>query len=127
MDQSSNEKRYEDAARYRDQLAIVTEFAKKQKKISQDFKDRDVLVMASENSYGVGLVLRIRNGHVLGREKFYLKVYDPESNADNLAQFFLQYYSSTMDIPDEILIECLFDDLNIYLTQFFYFLWVVFK
>lgn len=115
MDQSSNEKRYEDAARYRDQLAIVTEFAKKQKKISQDFKDRDVLVMASENSYGVGLILRIRNGHILGREKFYLKVHDPESNADNLAQFFLQYYSSTMDIPDEILIECLFDEIPEYI------------
>ena len=107
---ASKYKKYEDAARYRDQLTIVTDFANKQKKASQDFKDRDMIVMSSENSYGIGLVLRIRNGHILGREKFNLKVYDPENKTYNLSHFFLQYYSSTIDIPDEILIEYPFND-----------------
>ena len=46
----------------------------KQKKISHDFMDRDVIAVSSENTYGIGVVLRIRNGHILGREKFKLKV-----------------------------------------------------
>ena len=82
-----------------------------QKKASQDFKDRDVIVVSTENSYGVGVVMRIRNGHIMGREKFSLKVHDPDSHAENLSQFILQYYASTIDLPDEVLVESNFDEV----------------
>ncbi len=111
MDDSSNHQKYEDAARYRDQLNAVTQFTRKQKKASQDFKDRDVVAVSAENSYGIGVVMRIRNGHIMGREKFNLKVHDPDSHAKNLSQFILQYYSSTIDLPEEVLIECNFDEI----------------
>ncbi|HIB14762.1 MAG TPA: excinuclease ABC subunit C, partial [Candidatus Marinimicrobia bacterium] len=105
MSVASTEQKYEDAARYRDQLNVVTQFTRKQKKASQDFKDRDVVAVSAENSYGVGVVMRIRNGHIMGREKFNLKVHDPDSHATNLSQFMLQYYSSTIDVPEEVLVE----------------------
>jgi len=111
MDSASNHQKYEDAARYRDQLNVVTQFTRKQKKASQDFKDRDVVALSAENSYGVGVVMRIRNGHIMGREKFNLKVHDPDSHAENLSQFILQYYSSTIDVPGEVLVECIFDEI----------------
>ena len=111
MDSSSKNMKYEEAARYRDQLNAVTQFTRKQKKASQDFKDRDVVVVSAENSYGVGVVMRIRNGHIMGREKFNLKVHDPDSHATNLSQFMLQYYSSTIDVPEEVLVECIFDEI----------------
>ena len=114
MNKASVGENYEDAARHRDQLSAVVEFARKQKKASQDFKDRDVIAVSSENSYGIGIVMRIRNGHIIGREKFILKVHDADANSQNLSQFFLQYYSSTMDLPEEILVECTFDDLSEY-------------
>jgi len=108
---ASTGQKYEDAARYRDQLNAVTQFTRKQKKASQDFKDRDVVAVSAENSYGVGVVMRIRNGHIMGREKFNLKVHDPDSYATNLSQFMLQYYSSTIDVPEEVLVECIFDEI----------------
>ena len=111
MDSSSKNMKYEEAARYRDQLNVVTQFTRKQKKASQDFKDRDVVAVSAENSYGVGVVMRIRNGHIMGREKFNLKVHDPDSHATNLSQFMLQYYSSTIDVPEEVLVECIFDEI----------------
>ncbi len=111
MDSSSKNMKYEEAARYRDQLNAVTQFTRKQKKASQDFKDRDVVAVSAENSYGVGVVMRIRNGHIMGREKFNLKVHDPDSHATNLSQFMLQYYSSTIDVPEEVLVECIFDEI----------------
>ncbi len=111
MGYASEEQNYEDAARCRDQLNTVVEFTRKQKKASQDFMDRDVIVVSSENSYGIGIVMRIRNGHIMGREKFILKVHDPEAQSQNLAQFFLQYYSSTIDLPEEVLIEYTFDEM----------------
>ena len=111
MVHSSREQKYEDAARFRDQLNAVTQFTRKQKKTSMDFKDRDVVAVSAENSYGVGVLMRIRNGHIMGREKFNLKVHDPEKLSKILSQFFLQYYSSTVDIPEEILIEIQFDEI----------------
>jgi len=114
MEIASTNQKYEDAARYRDQLNAVTQFTRKQKKASQDFKDRDVVVVSAENSYGVGVVMRIRNGHIMGREKFYLKVHDPDAHTQNLSQFILQYYSSTIDLPEEVLVECNFDEVGEY-------------
>ena len=114
MESASKGQNYEDAARYRDQLSAVMEFTRKQKKASQDFKDRDVMALSAENSYGVGVVMRIRNGHIMGREKFILKVHDADAVSQNLAQFFLQYYSSTIDLPEEVLLEYAFDEMAEY-------------
>ncbi len=96
---------FEDAARYRDQLNAVIQFTRKQKKVSQDFTDRDILVVAAESTYGIGVVMRVRNGLFLGREKFNMKIHNAEATPENLAGFFKQYYSSTEDIPQEILLE----------------------
>ena len=71
----------------------------------------DVVVVSAENSYGIGLVMRIRNGHIIGRDKFILKVHDPDARDKTLSQFVLQYYSSTLDIPEEILVEYSFNEL----------------
>ena len=79
MKSASEGQNYEDATRYRDQLFSVIEFTNKQTKASQDFKDRDVVVFSAENSYGIGLVMRIRNGHIMGREKFNLKGHDAKA------------------------------------------------
>ncbi|MDP6570180.1 MAG: excinuclease ABC subunit UvrC [Candidatus Marinimicrobia bacterium] len=105
MEKASTDLQFEDAAHYRDQLHAVTQFMKKQKKISQDFMDRDVITVSSENRLGIGLVMRIRNGHMMGREKFILKLHDAEADTKKIEQFLLQYYASTMDYPKEVLLE----------------------
>jgi len=105
MERASTALQFEEAAHYRDQIHAVTQFMKKQKKISQDFMDRDVIAVSAENRMGIGLVMRIRNGHLMGREKFILKLHDAEAETKNIEQFLLQYYSSTMDYPKEVLLE----------------------
>ena len=90
----SDELRFEDAGRYRDQLKRVISFEKRQKLLSQDFMDRDIVAISAETSYGVGVLMRIRNGHLIGREKFQLKVADPKNKSIIMSQFFNQYYNS---------------------------------
>ena len=58
--------------------------------------------------------MRIRNGHIMGREKFNLKVHAPDATDKTLSQFIMQYYSSTIDMPEEVLIEQVFDELAEY-------------
>ncbi len=105
MQSASEEQRYEDAARFRNQLESVIHFTRKQKKVGSDFTDRDIIVISSESNYGVAVVLRVRNGFFLGREKFNLNLADGTPLPEIGAQFFRQYYSTTDDIPAELLLE----------------------
>lgn len=110
MDAASKDLKFEEAIRHREQLRAVEHFTRKQKKISQDFIDRDVVVVNAENNYGVGVVMRVRNGLFIGREKFDLRVPDPEQHEEILNQFLVQFYSSTDDIPKEVLIDIKISD-----------------
>ncbi|MBC8311092.1 MAG: excinuclease ABC subunit C [Candidatus Marinimicrobia bacterium] len=110
MTQASDELRFEDAGRYRDQYEAVVAFTQRQKLLSQDFMDRDILAISAELSYGVGVLMRIRNGHLIGREKFQLKVADADDRQVIMSQFFIQYYNATADLPKEILLDTSVDD-----------------
>ena len=112
MTLASEEMRFEDAGRYRDQYQAVVAFTKRQKLLSQDFMDRDILAISAELSYGVGVLMRIRNGHLIGREKFQLKVADADNRGVIMSQFFTQYYNATADLPKEILLGTPVDDIG---------------
>ena len=103
MIESSKNLRFELAAKYRDQLKAIDSFIKKQKKIINDFRDRDVLALSVENTIGIGIVLRIRNGLLVGKEHFKLTAIQDEDLVDIFLEYFIQYYNSTKDIPPEIL------------------------
>lgn len=113
MNRASANLRFEEALRFRNQLDAVEKFTQRQKKVTADFADRDVLVVAYENTYGTGVVLRIRNGFYLGREKFDLKIVDGTPATEIVSRFLHQYYSATEDIPKEILLEMKIEDLNV--------------
>ena len=76
----------------------------KQKKVAHDFENQDVLSVDHEKNYGVGVLFRIRNGHLISIEKFDLLLRGDEKSAI-IEQFFLQYYSAVYDFPDTILLE----------------------
>ena len=105
MENASDKLNYEEAARYRDQLDAIDNFMSRQKKVLHNFENQDVLSVDYENNYGVGVVFRIRNGHLISIEKFDLLLRGDEKETI-IEQFFLQYYSSVYDFPDTILLEC---------------------
>jgi|TARA_B110000438_G_scaffold173159_1_gene165476 excinuclease ABC subunit C len=105
MTLASDEMRFEDAGHYRDQFQAIIVFTQRQKLLSQDFMDRDILAVSAELSYGVGVLMRIRNGHLIGREKFQLKIADADNTPVIMSQFFTQYYNATADLPKEILLD----------------------
>ena len=105
MNESSENMRYEDAARIRDQISILNVFENKQTKITQKFVNRDVINIAYKGNYGIALVMRVRNGLLVGREKFKLNILNDFKINDELDRFLVQYYQLTMDIPSEILLD----------------------
>ena len=105
---------YEEAARIRDQLRALNAFEKKQTKLTQKFVNRDIMNISHKGNYAIALVMRIRNGLLVGREKFNLKMVNNFEIDDELGKFMVQYYKITMDFPDEIIIgSSLKDKINI--------------
>ena len=104
MNYASKRKSYEKAARFRDQLIALEAFEQKQSKIAQGFSNRDIINIAYADNLALGLVMRIRNGLLVGRESFDLKMVSNFNIENELEKFLVQYYRLTMDIPKEIII-----------------------
>ena len=50
--------------------------------------------------------MRIRNGLLVGKETFNLKINNIFDLPNEIDKFLIQYYHLTMDIPKEIIVPC---------------------
>lgn len=109
MEEASAGMAYEEAARLRDLIESVKHIAEKQTMDFDTVEDRDVLAIAfdeetrGDSREAVVQVFFVRDGKVIGREHFYLRVRDDESDA--LESFIAQFYSGTPYIPAELVLS----------------------
>jgi excinuclease ABC subunit C len=115
MEAAAREFRYEDAALYRDQLRAVQSFKERQRKVAADFTDRDVFALAQENQLGVVVVVRIRQGRLLSREKVSLQGLREEP-AETLRSVMTRFYLESDFIPREISLPVIPEDETELLT-----------
>ena len=101
---ASNEQKYEIAAMYRDQLADIKLFFKNQKVTGSNFDDRDVIALASNRKIGIAVILRIRNGRIISREKLSLTNLD-KSAQKNMATIVTRFYLDSDFIPKELSLQ----------------------
>ena len=104
MLKASNDQKYEIAAIYRDRLADIKLFFEKQKVVGSNFDDRDVISLASNNNIGIAVILRIRNGRIISREKLSLTNLDA-SIKKNMATIITRFYLDSDFIPKELLLQ----------------------
>jgi len=100
MENASKDKRYEDAALARDQLAAVQDFKARQRKITADFTDRDVFALAREENMGICVIVRIRQGRLYSREKISFQGLNDDANV--LKSIITRFYMDADSIPPEI-------------------------
>jgi len=104
MLKASNDQKYEIAAIYRDRLADIKLFFEKQKVVGSNFDDRDVISLASNSNIGIAVILRIRNGRIISREKLSLTNLDA-SIKKNMATIITRFYLDSDFIPKELLLQ----------------------
>ena len=104
MKYASSNQKYEEAAILRDQMIALESFEKKQSKVAQDFSDKDILNISYKDNYAIAFIMRIRNGLLVGRDSFNLKMIVNFNIKHEIEKFIVQYYKLTMDIPSEIII-----------------------
>ena len=104
MESAANNMRYEEAATYRDQLQSVEKFSKRQNKATASFDDKDVIAIANDNNDACGVVVRIRGGRIVGREKVFLTGVLDETMERMVSDFIRQFYLITHFVPGEIVV-----------------------
>lgn len=101
---------FEKAIEYRELLNSVRQIAQKQKITNSDMEDKDIIAMSADGWDAVVQVFFIRDGHLIGRDHFYLKTYEGEPKSAILGSFIKQFYAGTPYIPRELMLECEIED-----------------
>lgn len=119
MQKASEEMRYEDAMEYRDLIRSIEKIGERQKITGYGQEDRDIIAVAMDESKdlrdqdAVVQVFFIRDGKLIGRDHFYLRVAKGDTKSQVLSSFLKQFYAGTPFIPSEIMLQSEIEDAEI--------------
>lgn len=102
---ASEELRFEEAVEYRDLMQSIQKIGERQKITGSQGEDKDVIAMAADEEDAVVQVFFIRDGKMIGRDHFYLKIAADTSSGQVLLNFVKQFYAGTPFIPKELMIQ----------------------
>lgn len=105
MKQAAENLEFEKAAELRDQIQSIHQVMAKQKIISADLEDQDVIAMARGQGETCMQIFFIREGKLNGREHFFMQGTDDMSRQEIMTAFVKQYYSNAVEYPKEILLQ----------------------
>lgn len=115
MQRASAELDFEAAARLRDVLSGLDTLAREQRVQRYGGGSHDVLGLARDGELAVGVVMKVRDGTLLGRETQRFSGIEEEDDASLLAIFASRYYlgggsARLRELPAEILLPLEFED-----------------
>lgn len=113
MMEAAEQMEYEKAAEYRDLLASVKKVAQKQKITSNSLKDRDIIAMAMNDSDAVVQVFFVREGKLIGREHFGIRIGAEKDSGQILTSFVKQFYAGTPFLPKELWLQQEMEDMEV--------------
>lgn len=112
MHQAAESLEFEQAAKYRDQIASLRQVFERQKVISPRGEDLDVFGLAHEAREAQVQLFLIRRGRLIGRETFTFEL-GAETPSGLLASLLKQFYVGSRDIPKEILLSHPLEDASL--------------
>ena len=104
MAAAADQLNFEKAAQIRDQLQSIERVVEKQKVITSEEGNSDVLAIARANNEACIQVFFIRNGRLMGREYFVMEGTEEITDAGVMAEFIKQFYTEAAVIPERVLL-----------------------
>lgn len=96
---------YEKAAELRDKIEQLSAISSKQKIVSDDFEDRDIISIAYEGKDSTCAVFNIRDGKLIGKKQLKLSIEEGEEIEEIYSSAIKYYYGELTEIPKEIVLE----------------------
>jgi len=104
MSKAAQELQFEKAATVRDQLQAIENIVERQKVISSEYVDSDVIAMARSDGEACVQVFFIRGGKLIGREYFLLEGTAESPDPNVIAEFIKQFYDQSPMVPPQVLL-----------------------
>ncbi len=98
---------FERAAELRDVLEGLNVLRRRQTTVDFRGGDRDVLAISAAGNHVCAVMLRVRDGHLLGREVRFLSEAEGASAKHLVGAAIRGFYLPVGDVPEEILVSCL--------------------
>ncbi len=111
MEQASLELRFEDAARFRDQIGAIKRSVEKQKVTDYGGGNQDVIGLHQDGGEVEVTLLFIRQGRLIGRRSYPLEW--TLDLTELLSGFLQEYYSRQVILPDQLLLPFPLDDAEL--------------
>jgi excinuclease ABC subunit C len=112
MDELSAAMQFEKAAKLRDKIDAISVYSSKQKMVGDEIIDRDIFAVETEDNDGCGMILKIRDGKVIGKSHFYLSNVLEKEEDELIENLVINYYSKSDFIPDEIFLQKEIENLD---------------
>ena len=114
MDRVSEDLKFEEAARLRDTIEAMESVQTRQKVDAADYVDRDVIASARDAGDATAVVMQIREGILIGRQDFQLKIDKTETEGEIISGFLRQYYNQADNLPDEIYLPLALEESRLF-------------
>jgi excinuclease ABC subunit C len=105
MNKAAKDFNFEKAAELRDTIKKLELYSSKQKIVSTDFSDKDVITVAIEEKDVACTILNIREGRLVGKKQLHLSCLPDDELPKVYASVIKFYYNEFVEIPKEIIIE----------------------
>ncbi len=96
---------FEKAAEFRDKILRLTSISEKQKIVSDDLEDRDIIAVAYEGKDSACTIFNVRGGKLIGKKQLKLTIDELETLEEIYSAILQQYYNEFIEIPKEIILE----------------------
>jgi excinuclease ABC subunit C len=113
MEQAAEDLHFERAAALRDQIQAIEKVVERQKVVSADYVDSDVIAMARSDGEACVQVFFIRGGKLIGREYFLMEGTENSLDSDVIGSFLKQFYDQAPTVPSQVLLPNAIEELRI--------------
>lgn len=103
---------YEKAGDIKKKIDAIRVYSEKQKMVSLELIERDIIAAVSEDDDGCGVIFKIRDGKLVGKQHFYLSNVSDRSESDMVGTLIERYYINADYVPPEVYLSAEPDDME---------------
>lgn len=104
---------FEKAAKIRDKIQSIENVLQRQKVLSTDHEDRDIIAVVKDERGAAIQMLYVRNGKLIGQRQFILDGSSDAAPSVAVQEFVKQYYADAPEVPREVLLPVEIEERNI--------------
>lgn len=93
---------FEKAGIIKKKIEAIKVYSERQKIVSLELIERDIITAVSEGDDGCGVIFKVRDGKLIGKQHFYLSNVSERSESEMIQTLIERYYVNADYIPPEI-------------------------